>query len=201
MVAVRIYVEGGGDSSAQKADFRQGLVNFWTKGGLKGKMPRTIVCGSRNDAYSNFCTALKTHKTECSILLVDSEDPFPADSSKWDFLRHRDGWETPPNANEDNVFLMVQTMESWLLADREALRNFYGNGFNSKVLPAEENPVESLTKDVMYSALERATKGAGKGAYSKGGHSFQLIGLIDPNKVISASSSAKLLIEQLSKIL
>ena len=119
---------------------------------------------------------------------------------KWDFLFRQDGWLKPPTANEDNVFLMVRTMESWLLSDREALGLFYGNGFNSRVLPSKENAVETLSKHTMYPALEEATKRSGKGPYSKGTHAFQLIGLIDPGKVSAASPSAKSFIDRLIEI-
>ena len=197
MVSVRIYVEGGGDSAAQKAEFRQGLTNFWEKAGLKGKKPKTIVCGGRNSAFDNFCTALRTHPDDVSLLLVDSEDPFPSTVCKWDFLEKRDGWTKPDQADETQVHLMVQSMEAWLLADRTELQKYYGNQFNIKALPSEQNLIESLSKKTMYEALEKATQSTTKKSYSKGCHSFQLIGLVDPQKVIITCPSAKQLIEHL----
>lgn len=201
MVAVRMYVEGGGDSSAQRTEFRQGLAAFWENAGLKLKMPRTIVCGSRNSAYSDFCVGLRTHPNEVSILLVDSEDPYIYPNLKWPFLFQRDGWRCPPGATEDNVFLMVQTMEAWLLADREALAEYYGQQFNARALPSVQTPVETLSKNVMYSSLANATQMTRKGTYSKGGHSFKLVALIAPQKVMNASPSAMGLIAHLTKIL
>lgn len=194
---VRIYIEGGGDSAAQKAEFRQGLAVFWEKAGLKGKRPRTVPCGARNVAFDNFCIALKSHPDDISLLLVDSEIPFSSSMSKWDFLMGRDKWEKPALADETKVYLMVQTMEAWLLADRTALQKYYGNSFHLILLPSEQRSIESLDKKTMYDALERATKDTQKKSYSKGNHSFQLIGLIDPQKVMSACPSAKELIEYL----
>ena len=200
MVNVRIYVEGGGDGATQKREFRRGLSNFWEKAGLKEKMPRTIVCGGRNSTFDAFCIAVKMHPDDVSLLLVDSEDPFPPNMSKWDFLKKRDQWEKPVQACEKQVYLMIQAMEAWLLADRIALQKYYGNGFKVDALPSEKNPAESLNKKTMYEALEKTTLFTTKKSYSKGGHSFQLIGLVDPQKVMDACPSAKQLIEYLIEI-
>ena len=200
MVTVRIYVEGGGDGEAQKREFRRGLSNFWEKAGLKGKMPKTIVCGGRNSTFDAFCIAVKTHRDDVSLLLVDSEDPFPPNMSKWNFLNRRDQWEKPVEVSEKQVYLMIQTMETWLLSDRIELQKYYGNGFNVHALPSEQNPAESLNKQTMYDSLEKATLATIKKSYSKGGHSFQLIGLVDPKKVMDACPSAKQLIEYLIEI-
>jgi hypothetical protein len=200
MVNVRIYVEGGGDGAIQKREFRRGLSNFWEKAGLKEKMPRTIVCGGRNSTFDAFCIAVKTHRDDVSLLLVDSEDPFPPNISKWDFLKKRDQWEKPVQACEKQVYLMIQSMEAWLLADRIALQKYYGSGFKVDALASEKNPAESLNKKAMYDALEKATLATTKKSYSKGGHSFQLIGLVDPQKVMDACPSAKQLIDYLIEI-
>lgn len=200
MVSVRIYIEGGGDSAAQKAEFRQGFSAFWEKAGLKGKKPKTVVCGSRNSAFQDFCSALKSHPDEMILLLIDSEDPVPPNTPKWDFLKKRDGWDRPLQVGEEHVYLMIQTMEAWLLADRMALKNYYGNNFNSSALPVIQNPIESLGKNVMYESLRRATENTTKKSYSKGGHSFQLIGLIDPQKVKASCPAAQQLIDHLIDI-
>lgn len=204
MVAVRIYVEGGGDSPSQKIEFRKGVSSFLEKAGLKGRKPTVIACGGRSFAYRDFCNALDSHRDAVSLLLVDSEAPLPDPMvSKWQFLKTRDGWVKPANAAEDHVYLMVQTMEAWLLADRGQLQAYFSGHFNDKALPSPHTPVESLTKEKMYAVLEKATqppKNSQKKAYSKGSHSFQLIGLVDPAKVMAACPSAKDLIDHLLKI-
>jgi hypothetical protein len=167
---------------------------------LKGRKPRTIVCGGRNSAFDDFCMALRTHSDQVSLLLVDSEDLFPFNAGKWDFLGRRDGWKRPDSAGESQVYLMVQSMEAWLLADRVELQKYYGNKFDIKALPPVQTPIESLNKKTMYDALEKATMATSRKAYSKGGHSFQLIGLVDPQKVVGACPSAKQLIDHLLDI-
>jgi len=201
MVTVRIYTEGGGDSAGQKAEFRQGLSNFLAKAGLKGKMPRIIACGGRSFAFRDFCTAIRTHSQDVSLLLVDSEDPLPAPlKSKWEFLYKRDGWNKPDTADETQVYLMVQAMEAWLLADPDQLRAYYGAHFNENALPPKQNALELLTKRTMNDALAKATKDTPKKSYSKGANSFHLMGLIDPGKVLIACPYAKEFIDYLIAI-
>jgi hypothetical protein len=42
---------------------------------------------------------------------------------------------------------MVQAMEAWFLADREALAEFYGNGFSAQNLPGSPTNIEAIPKD------------------------------------------------------
>lgn len=177
------------------------MANFLAKAGLRGRMPRVIACGSRSFAYRDFCTALRTHPHDVSLLLVDSEEPLPIPlTTKWDFLHRRDGWDKPEAADETQVHLMVQVMEAWLLADHERLSAYYGANFNTNALPPRENALESLSKNVINDALARATKNTQKKSYSKGAHSFQLMGLVDPEKVKVACPSAKAFIDHLIAI-
>ncbi|MDR0720595.1 MAG: hypothetical protein LBF78_13230, partial [Treponema sp.] len=55
---VKIYVEGGGDTHTLRTACRRGFSGFLEKAGLKGYMPRIVACGSRNNAYADFCTAM-----------------------------------------------------------------------------------------------------------------------------------------------
>lgn len=148
MVAIRIYVEGGGDSNALKTRCREGFQRFFEKAGLKGRMPRVIACGTRRNAYDDFCTALKqADPNEFIVLLVDSEEPVPQGCGSWEHLKNRsdDNWDKPPKAADDNAHLMVQCMEAWFLADKDVLMVFYGSGFNSKVL-GNRKDIESIPK-------------------------------------------------------
>jgi hypothetical protein len=75
-MSVKIYVEGGGDQRKLKRECRRAFSKFFEKAEFKGKMPRVVACGSRNDSYADFCTAVKTSSTsELPLLLVDSEAP------------------------------------------------------------------------------------------------------------------------------
>ena len=198
MVKVKIYVEGGGDNRKLKTACRQGFREFLEKAGdFTGKMPAIVACGSRQSAYDDFCTATKNIRPGVlPILLVDSEDAV-TESCAWRHLKRRDNWKKPTAATEDQAHLMVQCMESWFLADRESLADFFGQGFSDNVFPGERN-IERIPKQKVFDALTAATRGAkSKGVYGKGKHSFDLLAKIDANKVPAASEYAKHFVDTL----
>lgn len=95
---------------------------------------------------------------------------------------------------------MTQIMESWFLADRDAIKTFFGQGFRENDLPPMNNAVESTAKQQIYSTLARATRDCKtKSAYGKGEHSFKLLTKIDPAKVMQASPWAKRFVDELHK--
>jgi len=188
MVELRLYVEGGGDSKLLRTACRQGFCEFLQRAGLKGHMPRVVACGSRRQAYDDFCTA-QTQKKSAAMLLVDSEDTVTV-NSPWAHLLQRSGdqWPVPPGSADDDCHLMVQCMESWFLADRDALSAFFGQGYNAGALPAAGNPIEAISRHSIYQALAAATnKCKTKSPYEKGEHSFKLLQRIDPNEVAIGS--------------
>jgi hypothetical protein len=195
-VNVYLFVEGGGNSNDLKTECRHGFSVFLEKAGLKGKMPRIVACGGREQAFDRFVTAVK--HGESALLLVDSETLIATDcqigSNKtgkpWAHLKNRQGdnWDQPDNASDDDCHLMAQCMESWFIADRETLKAFFGTGFNEDALPSPQNPVELVDKAQIYKSLIEATKSCGtKKPYGKGEHSFKVLAQIDPAKVIAAS--------------
>lgn len=176
---VRLYIEGGGDRSSLHIRCREGFQKLLERAGFAGRMPSTKACGSRNAAFDDFKTALRTATTgEYPVLLVDSEAP--VNQSPWQHLRSRDGWERPSGADEDQAQLMVQCMESWCVADRSALRRFFGNGFRESALPAPDG-LEAHAKEAVQEALADATHDCGhQRGYEKGKRSFELLGQLDP---------------------
>lgn len=187
---VKIYVEGGGDNEALRTECRKGFSKFIEKAGFKEKMPRVVACGSRKDAYDSFLTAIETAKgDEFALLLVDSEAP--VELSVWQHLTKRDGWQQPNGASSEQGHLMVQCMESWFLADRTSLEQFFGQGFKSGSLP--KNPqIEDIPKNDVAISLKQASRDTKtKGEYHKGKHSFDILGRLDPEKVQKASKHAR----------
>ena len=179
-------------------------------------MPRIVACGSRDDAFSSFCTAVKNG--EAAMLLVDSEAPVSAGAQPtsnaqvvvgvppltganwlpWLHLHQRDNWTKPANSADTDCHLMTQVMESWFLADRTVLQSYFGQKFQSNQLPAAANPVEGILKTQVYSALSKATHSCKpKGQYGKGAHSFELLALVEPGKVTAACPWALRFVEQM----
>jgi len=196
VVNIKIYVEGGGDQARLKSKCRAGFRIFFEKVLPQGKMPKIVACGSRKDTYDRFCTALKEYKDTFCILLVDSEGPVTDSIDRWTYLKKRneDGWDKPDSADEKNLHLMVQCMESWFMADKKCLTEFYGQGFILNALP--NNPsIEKIPKNDIFKALKNATRNTkSKSKYGKGSHSFEILARIDPEKVSNSSHHAEVLI-------
>jgi Domain of unknown function (DUF4276) len=96
-------------------------------------------------------------------------------------LKRRDGWDQPADTGDDDAFLMVQVMETWFLADRDALRSYFGSKFLTSAL-GEWPELESVPKATVLKALDKATSKC-KTNYTKGAVSFQLLAVVDPAKV------------------
>ena len=187
---VRIYVEGGGDRKDGKTALREGFDSFL--GSLKdraraqGIKLRPIRGGGRRQTYKKFTDALSDHPQAFNVLLVDAEAPVRTKGKTWAHLQQQDGWQRPDGATDDHCHLMVQAMEAWLIADREALREFYGQGFNENAIPARQD-VEEIPKDDLEPALKRASRDTTKGEYRKIEHGLKLLGMLDAGKVRKAA--------------
>jgi hypothetical protein len=183
MVKIRIYVEGGGEGKNTKATFRQGMSQFLQN--LTGQKIDCIVCGTRNNAYRHFKNALKSNSDAIHLLLVDSEDFVKVPSPK-QHLIDRDHWELS-EIDEENIHLMVQVMESWIIADIVALANFYGQKFNKNAIP-QPNDIEQIAKANVESALKNSTKLTQKGEYHKINHGPNILAIVDVSIVRSKSA-------------
>ena len=181
---VRFYIEGGGDSRGNRDELRRGFRSFLDaiyQVALQRGIPchSPVLCGSRNSAFGDFKTALRSHPDAFNVLLVDSEAPVT--NEPWAHLAARDAWLNPGVA-DDRCHLMVQSMESWLIADRDALLAYYGQGFNPNPIPGNAD-VESIDKEIVAAALREATRRTQKGEYHKIKHGAALLGRINHESV------------------
>lgn len=196
---VKLYVEGGGDANPLKRKCREGFRDFLLKTSLKQRMPKIIACGGRRQAYDKFCAALASAgEGEFIALLVDSETPVT--EKPWLHLHHRKGdqWKRPDGTDDQNVHLMVQVMESWFLADRDALAEYFGRHFRASALPARRD-IENIGKQDVLRGLSEATRSCARGKYSKGDHSFAILAKVSADKVTSALPHAARLVKALFK--
>ena len=190
MVTARLYIEGGGDSKEQAIRFRQGWNDFFARAGVAGKT-RVVRGGRRGQkTFDRFATAIETRSSrDVPLLLVDSEEAVAA-NSVWEHLLSRDGWVKPVGA-ADQAFLMVQAMETWFLADRTALRRYFGSGFRNSALRQWAH-LETVSKVTVFQVLSRATAGCTK-RYEKGRISFELLARVDPVLIENACPHARAL--------
>lgn len=182
-----MYVEGGGSSKELHTRCREGFRKLFENAGFIGYLPGFVACGSRNDAYDSFKTAwANAEPDQHPLLLVDSEEPVVGHDVSldspvpWQHLKARDKWDRPPKTANDQAHLMVTCTETWIIADRPALRTSFGPCLQENALLPEQG-LELRTRHEATDALEHATRDCGRGrAYSKGRRSFQLLALLDP---------------------
>jgi uncharacterized protein DUF4276 len=181
---IRIYIEGGGDLKNQKTMLRQGFSIFF-KPLIDNARNRKIrwnitMCGKRDAARRDFHNACNSHPDAFNLLLVDSEGP--VDSAPKHHLNKRDGWSL--ELSEEHYHLMVQTMESWLIADIDALKQFYGKDFQESSIPPNNN-VEQIPKNQLTKSLEKASQKTQKGKYHKIRHATKILQLLNEKTVQS----------------
>lgn len=199
---INIYIEGGGDNNQTKTKLRQGFSAFLKELVAIARDKRIgwklVACGSRDSAYDDFCTGIKSSPNVFHVLLVDSEEAVKT-SSMWSHLKQRDPkWNCPAGINDDHCFLMEQSMETWLIADRDALARYYKQGFNEKALPDTQN-IETVNKKLLMKKLIAATeKSKSKGPYHKTQHGFDILAMSDPKVIRKSASHCKRLFDHLS---
>ncbi|HCU37666.1 MAG TPA: hypothetical protein DGT21_20200 [Armatimonadetes bacterium] len=196
MSPVRIYVEGGGDGRVGKSEVRKGFQEFFRE--FADVMPAVIPCGGRNQAYDDFRTALRKHPEAFVILLVDAEGPVLGDVSCRAYLKSREKWDLR-DVDEDQVHLMVQAVEAWLIADPDAIAAFYGNGVNMNAIPTTRNP-EDIPKDTLKSSLDNAGKHTQKRGYHEINHCPKILAAIRAAVVRERCAHCKALFDVLCRI-
>lgn len=194
-VGLQIFVEGGGKGDESLIDCRKAFNRLIERAGFSGRMPRVIACGSRRQAFERFEQAC-AQGTHDSLLLVDSEGPVDQ-TSPWTHVRLRDGdgWSRPPDASDEDLHLMVECMEAWIVADIANLRVYYGPALQDNALPAR--PAENIPKRDLYVALDRATRQAGR--YGKGKDAFKLLQAINPATLRASCPWAERFFAELDK--
>ncbi len=173
----------GSNSSEGKAALRKGmeaLLEALKQAAERKRLRwRLVCCGTRGDALRAFRNATATNRDYFVVLLVDAEAP--VSTTPREHLADRDGWDVT-FAQEDAVHLMAQVMETWIVADADALTAYYGKRFSRNALPRTQN-LEDVPKEDIERALNRATEHTTMGRYHKIRHARYLLGLIDPSRV------------------
>ena len=180
MVSSFVYVEGGGNRQLDRS-CRRAFGTLLERSGFRGRMPRLVASRSRNDTYDHF---KKKHEGNASsetfvAMLIDSEDPVDDIEKTWDHLRRRDDWTMPASASDEQVLLMTTSMETWIVADVQTLREHYGASLRESHLPSLQN-LEDRERSDVFDALEASTRDC-TSPYAKGRNSFIVLGKVNPD--------------------
>lgn len=190
MSGIAIFIEGGGDGNAGKAALRSGFDVFLQplKDAVREKrLPwKLVMCGSRIDACNAFLHASQSGDYNHVFLLVDAEQPVKGLTIQ--HLVQRDGQHRLGGSCEKFVHLMIETMETWIAADAEALKAYYKQGFAAGLLPRAAN-LEGVGKVRMAQLLNLATRKTSKGPYQKILHASELLKKLNPATVQSRCPS------------
>lgn len=197
---IKLYVEGGGKGSHKRATIKlqQGFDAFFRE--LKDKARerkisfKIIPSSNTQTTYDDFFRSIEHSPQSFNILLVDSDDFVDDNQTAREFLQQKYKKWKLQKVTDDQCHLMVQIMESWFLADIDALKNFYGNEFKENKLPKTQN-IEKVGKVEVETKLKGATKNTKKGEYHKIHHGSEILQTVNPRKVRDAASFCNKLFE------
>jgi len=156
---IRIYFEGN-------KTLRTGFVRFFSDLERAAREAHSEIefVAARNGT-SDYREAMRSHPHAWNILLKDSEEQMPKSHG------------IDPGLVAD-VFWMVELMESWFLADPDALAEYYGRDFAASALRKTQD-VERIGKAEVLKRLKRATKNK----YHKVQHAPHVLARLDPHRV------------------
>ena len=193
---IRIYFEG--DRS-----LRLGLEAFLNPALERAREQNirftAIASGPIDETIKDFLDAVRDYPDALVILLVDSDR---ADNGRLiASIKSRSTWNARIGAGvQDNqIHFMVQVMESWFLADKDALANYYGRGFRLNRLPQNPN-VEQVPGNDVIRGIASAASDTSKKTYHKTRHAPDLLRTIDPAKVRSAAPNCDNLFDALQRL-
>lgn len=173
-----IYIEGGGDSKQLRLLCRKGFRKLLENCGFTGYMPKLVACGGRDSAFDDFKIAhANKNNSDYVAMLIDSEDPLN-NLDAWEHLKIRDRWDKPLDSEDDQVLFMTTCMETWIVADQDALAKHYGSKLQKNALPPLFN-LESRSRQDIQNDLFHATRDCSN-AYKKGKRSFNVLEKLSP---------------------
>lgn len=148
-------------------------------------LPAVVRGQSREKTWDLFQQAVKTRKTdELPLLPVDSESLVEPGHSSWQHLA-KEGWKQPVGSSAVDAFLMICTMETWILA-----------GWQGKSNVKKWANFERVEARMIFEELARVSGGR----YQKGPSSFRLLGETSASEVAATCRSAQALVDRLRQL-
>jgi Domain of unknown function (DUF4276) len=163
VMELRLYFEGDNGLKPGFHKFLKEIVDV-----ARSQRCKFQLVEANGNPVQDFRDALKTHRDAWNVLLLDWEESTEAQLRK----------QGLQGCDPDSIFWMVQVMESWFLADIDALKALFGGNVTKGNPNVEQIPKEDV--------LERLKKAA-KGEYHEVKHGTKLLELIDPAKVRNAA--------------
>ena len=73
-------------------------------------------------------------------------------------------------------------METWIIADIETLKDYYGDKLNTNPLNPKSQTLESMVRGQALEAIQKATLNCNN-PYKKGVESYKIIGKLNPSSL------------------
>jgi hypothetical protein len=199
---VVIFIEGGGTFEKEKRILRAGFDSFFQPlkrlAAERGKSFRLVACGGRDEAFRAFENERKFEEETHCLLLIDSEEVLD-DGVKAQLAQRERHWNLT-TVPEGDLHVMTTTMETWIIADLNALRTFYGQHFAQNRLPVHNN-LEKVSKQDVWRDLAAATQNSQAGIYHKMRHAPKLLSRMDSTTVRQRCSHCNRLFQTVETIL
>lgn len=181
-----LFVEG--EPNTPNGDLRQGFAKLLEKR-IEGNLPKINLGGGKSQTIRK----LLKNKLEADsfLLLVDLDRP--------EEEREEDLIENGLESKKENVFYMIQEMETWFLSQPDILDIFFGIDHKRKKVS------EKLTKRKVTEIsdpkgeLKTATKDSKRGEYHEIKHGVELLKLLDAKQLEDSFIDFKKLIERLKE--
>ena len=197
-IVVYIEGEGGGGTTGKRhyldGEFRKAWKEFLQpladRARQRGIWKFRCIPGRGGSATGKqFANPLPEDAGALRILLIDSEGPVNNVATPWAVVKQK----RPDWASDKDCYLMVQCLESWLLADVETLREYYNSRgkacFRENKIKAWQE-LEKIPRKTLQDSLEAATTECGRPYGHADGN--VLIGKVRREKLETLSSVARL---------
>lgn len=179
-----LFVEG--EPNTPNGDLRQGFTKLLEKR-IGRSLPKITLGGGK---YQTIKKLLKNKlEADLVLLLVDLDKP--------EEQREQDLKDNDLLANKENVFYMIQELESWFLSQPDVLDRFFGVDLNKKKVSDKLTKKKITEIDDPKRELKNATKGSKRGEYHEIRHCVELLKLLDPTQLEDSFTDFKKLIERL----
>lgn len=190
----KLYIEGTKDGTNGNLDIAFGLL---LEKELLGKMPRIILGNGRGTTVDN-CCCQTLQKGETRFLLVDADSSVSGTREEYAASFAKKFNEQNPDRlfdfHDQNVFLMVQEVEAWLLSQPEVLDEFYGTDAFSKKMRGKKVQDINDPSDILSQWARNLNKN-----YHKVKHCCKLLPMLNTKKLSTDFDDFNKLLEVLKK--
>jgi hypothetical protein len=179
-----LFIEGA--PNTPNGDLRQGFTKLLSKR-IEGNLPKINLGGGKTQTIRKFLK--NKFGAEAILMLIDLDR---AEEEK-----ELDAIEHGLAEYSQNVFYMVQEMESWFLSQPDVLDDFFGVDGNKKKVSDKLSKRKVTEIPDPKSELKSITRGSKRGEYHEIKHGVELLKLLDAGRLENTFTDFNVLIQRL----